>query len=100
MTIKKRRFEKRLAIMLLALKAELISILVIVEQVLPCKFPIHVYHCAMKNKCLKEPHFQLNIMMKLKDSRQLEFYENHFHKRGHDTINCPEHLKKHLNTLS
>ena len=30
------------------------------------KFPIHVYHCAMKNKCLKEPYFQLNIMMKLK----------------------------------
>ena len=20
-----------------------------------CKFPIHVYHCATKNKCLKEP---------------------------------------------
>ena len=31
-----------------------------------CKFPIQVYHCAMKNKCLKEPYFQLNIMMKLK----------------------------------
>ena len=65
-----------------------------------CKFPIHVYHCAMKNKCLKEPYFQLNIMMKLKDSRQLEFYENHFHKKGFDTINCPEYLKKHLNTLN
>ena len=46
-----------------------------------CKFPINVYHCAMKNKCLKEPYFQWNIMIKLKDSRQLEFYENHFHKR-------------------
>ena len=65
-----------------------------------CKFPIHVYHCAMKNKCLKEPYFQLNIMMKLKDSRQLEFYENYFHKKGYDTINCPEYLKKHLNLLS
>ena len=71
-----------------------------------CKFPIHthtyitIYHCAMKNKCLKEPYFQLNIMMKLKDSRQLEFYENHFHKKGYDTINCPEYLKKHLNLLS
>ena len=54
----------------------------------------------MKNKCLKEPHFQLNIMMKLKDSWQLELYENHFHKKGYDTFNCPEHLKKHLNTLS
>ena len=58
-----------------------------------CEFPIHVYHCAMKNKYLKEPYFQLNIMMKLKDSRQSEFYENHFHKKGYDTINCPEYLK-------
>ena len=24
-----------------------------------CKFPINVYHCAMKNKRLKEPYFQL-----------------------------------------
>ena len=54
----------------------------------------------MKNKCLKEPYFQLNIIMKLKDSRQLEFYENYFHKKGYDTINCPEYLKKHLNLLS
>ena len=65
-----------------------------------CKFLIHVYHCAMKNKCLKEPYFQLNIMMKLKDSRQLEFCENHFHKKDYDTINCPEYLEKHLNTLN
>ena len=65
-----------------------------------CKFPIHVYHCAVKNKCLKEPHFQLNTMMKLKGSRQLEFYENYFHKKGYDTINCPVYLKKHLNLLS
>ena len=57
-----------------------------------CKFPIQVYHCVMKNKCLKKLHFQLNIMMKLKDSRQLEFYENRFYKKGYDTINCPEHL--------
>ena len=28
-------------------------------------------------KKLTELYFQLNIMMKLKDSRQLEFYENH-----------------------
>ena len=39
-------------------------------------------------------------MMKLKHSRQLEFYENHFHKRGYNTIKCPDYLKKHLNTLS
>ena len=40
-----------------------------------CNFPIQVYHCAMKNKCLKEPYFQLHIMMKLKDRRQLELCE-------------------------
>ena len=39
-------------------------------------------------------------MMKLKDSRQLEFYENHFHKKGYDTSNYPEYLKKHLSMLS
>ena len=58
-----------------------------------CKFHIHVYHRAMKNKCLKDSYFQLNIMMKLKDSWKIEFYENHFHKKGYDTINCPEYLK-------
>ena len=46
------------------------------------KFPIHVYPCAIKSKCLNVPYFQLNIMMKLKDSRQLKFYENYFHKKG------------------
>ena len=34
--------------------------------------------------------------MKLKDSRQLEFYENHFHKKGCDTITCPEYFKNTL----
>ena len=33
--------------------------------------------------------------MKLKDSQQLQFYENHFHRTGFDTINCPEYLRKH-----
>ena len=51
-------------------------------------------------KSILKPDLQLNIMMKLKDSQQLEFYESHFHKKGYDTINCPEYLKKHLNTLS
>ena len=53
----------------------------------------------MKNKSLKEPYFQLNITVKLKDSRQLEFYENYFHKGDYDTINCPEYLKKHLKEI-
>ena len=30
--------------------------------------------------------------MELKDSRQLGFYKKHFHKKGYDTINCPEYL--------
>ena len=47
----------------------------------------------MKNKYLKERYFQWKVMMKLRDTRQLEFYENHFHKKGYDTINCPEYLK-------
>ena len=38
-------------------------------------------------------------MLKLKDSRQLELYENYFHKKGYNTINCPEYLKKHMNLL-
>ena len=38
-------------------------------------------------------------MMKLKDSRQVKFHENHFDKKVFDTINCPEYLKKHLNLL-
>ena len=58
-----------------------------------CKFLIHIYHCALKNKCLKEPYFLLNIMKKLKGSQQLEIYENHFHKKGYDSINCPEYFK-------
>ena len=36
----------------------------------------------------------------VEDGRQLEFYENNVDKKGYDTINCPEYLKKHLNTLS
>ena len=31
--------------------------------------------------------------MKLKDSRKLEFCENHFHKKDYDATNCPEYLK-------
>ena len=36
-----------------------------------CKFPIHVYKCGLKNKCLNEPFFEINVMMKLKSSNQL-----------------------------
>ena len=59
-----------------------------IDCISTCKFPVQAYLCAVKNKYLKEPYFQLNIMVKLKDSRQLQVYENHFHKKGYDTINC------------
>ena len=40
------------------------------------KFPVHLYYCAMNNKeCLEEPYLQSNIIMKLKESQQLQFYE-------------------------
>ena len=58
------------------------------------KFAIHAYKCGLKNKCLNEPFFVINVMMKMKRSNQLENYENYFHKKGYDTLNCPEHLKK------
>ena len=63
-------------------------------QVSTWKFPIHVCKCRLKNKCLNEPFFETNLMMKLKSSHQLEIYENYFHKKGNDTLNCPDHLKK------
>ena len=59
-----------------------------------CKFLIHDYKCGLKSKCLKEQFFEINIVMRLKSSSQLETHENHFHKKGYDTLNCPEHLKK------
>ena len=44
-----------------------------------CKFPMHIYKCGLRNKCLNEPFFEINIMMKLKSSNQLETDENYFH---------------------
>ena len=57
-----------------------------------CKFPMH--KCGLKNKNLIEPFSEINVMMKLKSSNQLEIYENYFHKKGYDTLYCPEYLKK------
>ena len=45
------------------------------------KFLMHVYKCGLKNKCLSEPFFEINAMMRLKSSNQLETYENYFHKK-------------------
>ena len=38
--------------------------------------------------------FEINIMMTLKNSNQLEIYENYFHKKGYDTLKCLENLQK------
>ena len=37
-----------------------------------CKILIHVYMCGLKDKYLSEPFFEINVMMKLKSSNQLE----------------------------
>ena len=58
------------------------------------KFPIHVYKYGLKNKCLNELFFEINVMMTMKSSNQFETYENCFHKKRYDTLNCPEDLKK------
>ena len=57
-----------------------------------CKFPIHVYKCGLENKCLIEPLFEVNVLVKLKSSNQLETY--YFHRKGYRSLNCPEYLKK------
>ena len=49
--------------------------------VLICIFLIHHY------KCLNEPFFEINVIMKLKSSNQLETYHNYFHKKGYDILN-------------
>ena len=63
-------------------------------EVSTCKFSIHVYKFGLKIKCLNEPFFEIKFIMKLKSSNQLETYENYFHKKGYEILNCPEYLKK------
>ena len=54
-----------------------------------CKFPRHVYDCGIKNNCLKEPFFEINVMLKLNNSHRVEMFEKMFHLKGYDTLNCP-----------
>ena len=61
-------------------------------KVSTCKLPIRAYKFGLKNKCVNESFFEINVMMKMKNSNQLETYENYFHKKGYDTLNCPKHL--------
>ena len=51
-----------------------------------CKFPCHVYNCGIKNNCLEESFFSLNIMFRLNKS-ELETIEKDFHLKGYDTMN-------------
>ena len=59
-----------------------------ITAVSTCKVPMHVYKCGLKKKCLSEPCFEINVIMKLNNSNHLETYENYFHKNGYDTLNC------------
>ena len=52
-----------------------------------CKFPRHVHNFGIKNNCLEEPFFSLNIMLRLSKSDTLETIEKHFHLKGYDTMN-------------
>ena len=47
-----------------------------------CKFPHHVYDCGIKNDCLEEPFFSLNIILQLNKSDKLETIEKHFHLKA------------------
>ena len=54
-----------------------------------CKFPRHVYDCGIKNDCLEEPSFSLNIMLRLNKSDIPETFKKYFHLKGYDTMNNP-----------
>jgi len=55
-----------------------------------CHFPRHVFECGMKNNNLKEPFFEVNIMLMLKDGGRLETFERHLQQKGYDTLNRPK----------
>ena len=55
-------------------------------EVSTSKFPRHVYDCGIKNNCLEEPFFSLNIMLRLNKSDILETIEKHLHLKGYDTM--------------
>ena len=47
-----------------------------------CNFLRHVYNCGIKNSCLEEPFFCLNIMLRLNKSDRLETIEKHMHYKA------------------
>ena len=65
--------------------------------VLTCKFPRHVYDCGIKNNCLEESFFSLNIMLRLNKSDRLETIEKHFHLKGYDTMINPVETNNQYN---
>ena len=50
------------------------------------EFPRHVYDCGIKNNCLQEPFFSLN-MLRLNKNDRLQTIEKHLHFKGYDTMN-------------
>ena len=54
-----------------------------------CKFPHYVHDCGIKNNCLQEPFFRLNIMLPLDKSNRLETIKKHVHLKGYDTMKNP-----------
>ena len=62
-----------------------------------CKFLRHVCDCGIKNKCLKEPFFSLNIMLRLNKSDRLEAIKKHPEPRKDFETFCQRmRLKWHI----
>ena len=52
-----------------------------------CKFLRHVQNYGIKNNCLKELFFSLNIMLQVSKSDRRETIEKHFHLKVFDAMN-------------
>ena len=53
------------------------------------KFMRQVHDCGIKNNCLEELFFNLNIMLRLNKSDRLEPIQKHYYLKGYDTVNNP-----------
>ena len=47
-------------------------------------------NCGIKNNCLEEHFFSLNITLRLNKSDSLETIEKHFHLKGYDKMSIPD----------
>ena len=61
-----------------------------------CKFPRHVCDCGIKNNCLEQPFFSLNIMLRLNKRDRPETIEKHFHLKCYDTMNNPGRISQSI----